>query len=66
MVYTDVCCECVRVHITIDAAGSGWFGAQQPDCVDDSVAGLCSVAGCGASCSWTSPVKCEGFPKRET
>lgn len=51
---------------TTDAAGSGWSGEQQPDCAGDWAAGLCSAAGCGASCSWTSPVMCEGFPRRET
>lgn len=41
----------VWVHITTDAAGSGWSGEQQPDCAGDWAAGLCNVAGCGASCS---------------
>lgn len=41
----------VRVHITTDAAGSGWSGVQQPDCAGDWAAGLCNAAGCGASCS---------------
>lgn len=41
----------VFFHITTDAADSGWSEVQPPDCADDLAAGLCSVAGCGASCS---------------
>lgn len=36
------------VDITTDVAGFDWSGVQQPDCADDSAAGLCSAAGCGA------------------
>lgn len=60
------CCMKLWVHITTDAAGSGWSEVQQPGCAGDWGAGLCSAAGCGASCSWTSPARCEGFPMHET
>lgn len=39
------------IQITTDAAGSDWSEGRQPGCAGDSVTGLCSAAGCDASCS---------------